>query len=50
MEHVKFIVVEIPLPYNTILGCPKLYRLMTATHYGYLVLKVSGHSFGDDIY
>jgi hypothetical protein len=39
MKSVLFDVVEVNLPFNTILGRPTLYQFMLVAHYGYLVLK-----------
>jgi hypothetical protein len=39
-ESILFDVMEVNLPFNTIIGRPALYQFMTATHYGYLVLKM----------
>jgi hypothetical protein len=39
-ENVVFDVVEVNLPFNTIIGRPALYRFMAIAHYGYLVLKM----------
>jgi hypothetical protein len=38
----EFTVAKLNLSYNTINGCPMLYRFMVATHYGYMVLKMLG--------
>jgi hypothetical protein len=40
-ENVQFDVVEVNLPFNTIIGRPALYQFMAIAHYGYLVLKMS---------
>ena len=37
-----FDVVDLPLPYNGILGCPALARFMVASHYVYNTLKMPG--------
>jgi hypothetical protein len=39
-ESVLFDVVEVSLPFNTILGRPALYQFMAVAHYRYLVLKM----------
>jgi hypothetical protein len=39
-ENVQFDVVEVNLPFNTIIGRPALYRFMAIAHYRYLVLKM----------
>ena len=41
-ERIVFDVVEIPLPYNGILGCPALAKFMAASHYAYNMLKCPG--------
>ena len=41
-ELIDFNVVDIRLPYNTILGYPALAKFMAATHHGYNVLKMPG--------
>jgi hypothetical protein len=41
-EKVVFDVVELPLPYNGILGCPALAKFMAASHYAYNTLKMPG--------
>jgi hypothetical protein len=40
MESIVFDVVEVNLPFNTIIGRPTLYQFMDVAHYGYLVLKM----------
>jgi hypothetical protein len=39
-ESVLFVVTEVNLPFNAILGRPAMYQFMVAAHYGYLVLKM----------
>jgi hypothetical protein len=39
-ENVQFVVAEVNLPFNAIIGRPALYRFMAVAHYGYLVLKM----------
>jgi hypothetical protein len=41
MESILFDVIEVNLPFNTILGRPASYQFMAVAHYGYLVLKMS---------
>jgi hypothetical protein len=41
-EKVVFNVVELPLPYNGILGRPALAKFMAASHYAYNTLKMPG--------
>ena len=41
-ERIVFDVVEIPLPYNRILGRPALAKFMAASHYAYNMLKMLG--------
>ena len=41
-EKIVFDVVELPLPYNGILGRPALAKFMAASHYAYNTLKLSG--------
>jgi hypothetical protein len=41
MESIIFDVMEINLPFNTILGRMALSQFMVVAHYGYLVLKMS---------
>lgn len=41
-EKVVFDVVDLPLLYNGILGCPALAKFMAASHYAYNTLKMSG--------
>jgi hypothetical protein len=41
MENVVFVVAEVNLPFNAIIGRPALYRFMAIAHYGYLVIKMS---------
>jgi hypothetical protein len=41
-EKVVFDVVELPLPYNGILGHPALAKFMVASHYAYNTLKMPG--------
>jgi hypothetical protein len=40
-ENVQFDVVEVNLPFNTIIGRAAMYRFMAIAHYRYLVLKMS---------
>jgi hypothetical protein len=40
IESVVFDVMEVSLPFKTILGRPTLYQFMTVAHYRYLVLKM----------
>jgi hypothetical protein len=40
MESVLFVVTEVSLPFNAILGRPAMYQFMAVAHYGYLVLKM----------
>jgi hypothetical protein len=40
-ENVQFVVAEVNLPFNAIIGRPALYRFMAIAHYRYLVLKMS---------
>jgi hypothetical protein len=40
MESVLFDIVEVNLPFNSILGRPAMYQFMAVAHYGYLVLKM----------
>jgi hypothetical protein len=40
MESILFDVMEVNLPFNTIIGRPALYQFMDIAHYGYLVLKM----------
>ena len=42
IERIIFDVAEIPLPYNVILGCAALAKLMAALHYAYNKLKMPG--------
>ena len=42
-KRVMFDVVDIPLPYNGILGRPALAKFMAASHYAYNILKMPGH-------
>ena len=37
-----FDVVDLPLPYNGILGCPALAKFMAPSHYAYNTLKMPG--------
>lgn len=37
-----FDVVDLPVPYNWILGCPALAKFMAASHYAYNTLKMPG--------
>ena len=37
-----FDVVDLPLPYNGILGCPALAKFMATSHYAYNTLKMPG--------
>jgi hypothetical protein len=39
-ESVLFDVVEVSLPFNTILGRPAMYQFMAIAHYEYLVMKM----------
>jgi hypothetical protein len=39
-ENVQFDVAEVNLPFNVIIGWHALYRFMSISHYGYLVLKM----------
>ena len=39
-ERIVFDVVDLPLPYNGILGCPALAKFMAASHYAYNTLKM----------
>jgi hypothetical protein len=41
-EKVVFDVVDLPLPYNGILGRPPLAKYMAASHYAYNTLKIPG--------
>jgi hypothetical protein len=41
-ERVVFDIVELPLPYNGILGHPALAKFMAASHYAYNTLKMPG--------
>jgi hypothetical protein len=41
-ENLVFDVVELPLPYNGILGRPALAKFMAASHYAYNTLKMPG--------
>ncbi|XP_020195788.1 uncharacterized protein [Aegilops tauschii subsp. strangulata] len=41
-EKIVLDVVELPLPYNGILGRPSLAKFMTASHYAYNTLKMPG--------
>ena len=41
-EKIVFDVVDLPLPYNGILGCPALAKFMAASHYAYNTLKIPG--------
>ncbi len=41
-EKVVFDVVDLPLPYNGILGRPALAKFMAASHYAYNTLKMPG--------
>ncbi|XP_020188980.1 uncharacterized protein [Aegilops tauschii subsp. strangulata] len=41
-EKIVFDVVELPLPYNGILGHPALAKFMVAYHYAYNTLKMRG--------
>ena len=40
-EKIVFDVVDLPLPYNGILGRPALAKFMAASHYAYNTLKMS---------
>nr|XP_020165709.1 uncharacterized protein LOC109751232 [Aegilops tauschii subsp. strangulata] len=39
-KRIMFDVVDLPLPYNAILGCPALAKFMVASHYAYNALKM----------
>lgn len=39
-NKIVFDVVDIPLPYNGILGCPTVAKFMAASHYAYNALKM----------
>jgi hypothetical protein len=39
-ESILFDVMEVNLPFNTILDTPTLHQFMAVIHYGYLVLKM----------
>ncbi|XP_020165997.1 uncharacterized protein [Aegilops tauschii subsp. strangulata] len=41
-EKIVFDVVDLPLPYNEILGRPALAKFMVASHYAYNTLKMHG--------
>lgn len=41
-ESITFDVVDIPLPYNGILGCPALAKFMAASHRAYNALNIPG--------
>ena len=41
-ERTVFDVVDLPLPYNGILGRPALAKFMAASHYAYNTLKMPG--------
>ena len=41
-EKIVFDVVDLPLPYNGILGRPALAKFMAASHYAYNTLKMPG--------
>jgi hypothetical protein len=41
-ERIVFDVVDLPLPYNGILGRPALAKFMAASHYAYNTLKMPG--------
>ena len=41
-NKVVFHVVDLPLPYNEILGRPALAKFMAASHYAYNTLKMPG--------
>ena len=41
-EKIVFDVVDLPQPYNRILGRPALAKFMVASHYAYNTLKMSG--------
>jgi hypothetical protein len=43
-ESFLFDIMEVNLPFNTILGKPAMYQFMTVAHYGYLVLKMPSPS------
>jgi hypothetical protein len=40
-KNVQFVIAEVNLPFNAIIGRPALYRFMAIAHYRYLVLKMS---------
>jgi hypothetical protein len=42
IERVVFDVVELPLPYNGIIGCPALAKFLAASHYACNTLKMPG--------
>ena len=42
-ERIVFDVVDLPLPYNAIPGCPALAKFMAASHYAYNTWKMPGH-------
>ena len=42
-EKIVFDVVDLPLPYNGILGHPALAKFMAVSHYAYNTLKMPGH-------
>jgi hypothetical protein len=39
-ESILFDIMEVNLPFNTIIGRPALYQFMAIAHYGYMVLKM----------
>jgi hypothetical protein len=39
-ESILFNVVEVSLPFNTILGRPAMYQFMVVAHYEYLFMKM----------
>ena len=42
IKNIEFDVVDLPLSYNGILGCPALEKFMAASHYAYNTLKMPG--------
>ena len=41
-EKIVFDIIDLPLPYNGILGCPALAKFMASSHYAYNTLKMPG--------